>query len=847
MSHSLVKDKMKRYTNILILLLLTGLFIPAGAQNNPYKIDDSLYPFFQRATKSRTYPQGLLIADTLYAEATKKKDKKAQCLALTIPVSFYYSSGNYEKLEQAATKLKEEARKNNYLQYYYSAYTSEINWLLNNGHSLRALHKAEEMKEQAFKDQHNYGIFSCIRTLGHIYYMRQNSEVAAEYYKNALEYMLKHLPEQDPSYLYMNLAEYYRKKDEGEVALEYNEKAVKTAKTNESRVASLMDKCQTLYSMDRIDDFNTCYEECLQLVEQYGVIRKSALLRLRICKLVLDKKYDQAYIAADSIGSPLQVYQILHVLYLKSGDYEKAYTYNKLIHKHQDSINRLVQSTDIAELNAQIGNERMKLDAKALEYKNAALNLRNTQLELERTKSQSELEKINAENSKLVLKNRNLELARLNVEAEKQKAILKEQQSASQHYIVTLSLVLSFLFLFTCFLIFYLYRRRRTMAILQEKNEELTVARDHAEESDRMKSFFIQNMSHEIRTPLNAIVGFSNLLATTEDEEKKQKFINIIENNNQLLLQLIGDILDLAKVEANTLEFIYKPTNLNELVRGIEETMRTKVQQGVVLNYTLGMADCCIETEPNRLSQVLINLLTNACKFTSKGSITFGYEVQDNEICFFVRDTGCGISKEGQARIFQRFTKLNSFAQGTGLGLSISKSIIEKMKGRIGVESKGEGKGSTFWFTVPYLPATIQKEVEVIEEPKEAIEQNKVTLLVAEDNESNYMLFESILGSHYKLIHAWDGIEAVELFDKHNPQLIIMDINMPKMDGYEATREIRKKSTTVPIIAVTAYAFASDKERIMENGFNSYVSKPINAKKLNEELKSALGSHFIFL
>ena len=381
----------------------------------------------------------------------------------------------------------------------------------------------------------------------------------------------------------------------------------------------------------------------------------------------------------------------------------------------------------------------------------------------------------------------------------------------------------------------------------KQQEANLIAAKEAAKESDRLKSAFLANMSHEIRTPLNAIVGFSNLLTTTEDEEKKQKFINIIENNNQLLLQLIGDILDLAKVEANTLEFIYKPTDLNELLRGIEETMRTKVQHGTVLNYVLGAADCCIETEPNRLSQVLINLLTNACKFTSKGSITFGYEVQDNEIYFFVRDTGCGISKEGQARIFQRFTKLNSFAQGTGLGLSISKSIIEKMKGRIGVESKGEGKGSTFWFTVPYLPATIQKEVEVIEEPKEAIKQNKVTLLVAEDNESNYMLFESILGSHYKLIHAWDGIEAVELFDKHNPQLIIMDINMPRMDGYEATREIRKKSTAVPIIAVTAYAFASDKERIMENGFNSYVSKPINAKKLNEELKSALGSHFILL
>ena len=381
----------------------------------------------------------------------------------------------------------------------------------------------------------------------------------------------------------------------------------------------------------------------------------------------------------------------------------------------------------------------------------------------------------------------------------------------------------------------------------KQQEANLIAAKEAAKESDRLKSAFLANMSHEIRTPLNAIVGFSNLLTTTEDQEKKQKFINIIENNNQLLLQLIGDILDLAKVEANTLEFIYKPIDLNELVRGIEETMRTKVQQGVVLNYTLGAADCCIETEPNRLSQVIINLLTNACKFTSKGSITFGYEVQDDNIYFFVRDTGCGISKEGQARIFQRFTKLNDFAQGTGLGLSISKSIVDKMKGQIGVESKGEGKGSTFWFTIPYLPATIHKEVEKLEEPKETIEREKVTLLIAEDNESNYMLFESILSSHYKLIHAWDGVEAVELFNEHNPQLVIMDINMPRMDGYEATREIRKKSTTVPIIAVTAYAFASDKERIMENGFNSYVSKPINAKKLDEELKSALGSHFILL
>ena len=388
------------------------------------------------------------------------------------------------------------------------------------------------------------------------------------------------------------------------------------------------------------------------------------------------------------------------------------------------------------------------------------------------------------------------------------------------------------------------------LLITGRKRQEasLIAAKEAAKESDRLKSAFLANMSHEIRTPLNAIVGFSNLLAITDDKEDRNKFINIIEKNNDLLLQLIGDILDLAKVEANTLEFTYKPTDLNVLMHDIEMSVQAKVQNGVALNCVKGKAECQIETEPTRLTQVLINLITNACKFTDKGSITFGYELQgEDTLYFFVRDTGCGISKEGQARIFQRFVKLNEFAQGTGLGLSICQNIINKMKGTIGVKSDGEGKGSTFWFTIPYLPAVIKKEDDSAGESKEFIERDKVTILIAEDNESNYILFESLLASRYKLIHAWDGIEAVELYKEHNPQLIIMDISMPRMDGYEATLEIRKLSANVPIIAVTAYAYASDKDKILENGFNSYVSKPIDAKELNEKLKSALTSHFIFL
>lgn len=229
-------------------------------------------------------------------------------------------------------------------------------------------------------------------------------------------------------------------------------------------------------------------------------------------------------------------------------------------------------------------------------------------------------------------------------------------------------------------------------------------AREAAKEADRLKSAFLANMSHDIRTPLNAIVGFSNLLAVTDDKDERREFINIIESNNEQLLSLIGDIIDMAKVESDTLDFVYKPVDVNELMLGLKKTIQMRVKDGVMLNCTLGAVECRIETDPARLAQVLTNFLTNACKFTRKGNITFGYEINDVELHFFVSDTGCGISADDRARVFQRFVRLDTFVPGTGLGLPICKNIIEKLGGRIGVESKGIGMGSTFWFTIPYKP-----------------------------------------------------------------------------------------------------------------------------------------------
>ena len=313
-------------------------------------------------------------------------------------------------------------------------------------------------------------------------------------------------------------------------------------------------------------------------------------------------------------------------------------------------------------------------------------------------------------------------------------------------------------------------------------------------------------------------------------------------------MQLVSDILDLSKIEANTLEFNYQNVDLNQLAKDVENTVRGRLQTGVALQFVPEVPVCYVQTEHNRLSQVLINLLVNAAKFTEKGEIMFGYKIRGEELYFYVKDTGIGISLENQKKIFERFTKVNTFIQGTGLGLSICKNIVTKMKGRIGVESEGEGKGSTFWFTIPYKPKEAQKENNLTLMPLlNERSKEKPIILIAEDNESNYMLFKSILQKDYELVHAWDGEEAVELHQKFHPHVVIMDINMPKMDGYEATREIRKVSKTVPIIAVTAYSFASDKEKIMQNGFNGYMSKPVDIQRLKEKLDYTIHGKFMMM
>ena len=383
---------------------------------------------------------------------------------------------------------------------------------------------------------------------------------------------------------------------------------------------------------------------------------------------------------------------------------------------------------------------------------------------------------------------------------------------------------------------------------LKETEYKLIEAKNKAETLDKLKSAFLANMSHEIRTPLNAIVGFSNLLVDTEDIEERRQYISIVQENNELLLQLISDILDLSKMEAGTFEFVKGYVDVNQLCSEIVRSMSMKATELVTIEFDEHLPECYIYGDKNRLIQVITNFINNALKFTSKGSIKVGYQrISDTELKFYVRDTGIGISADKVGSIFDRFVKLNSFVHGTGLGLSICKSLVEQMNGEIGVDSE-VGKGSCFWFTHPYDEHLLEHHAADSQDDVTSgmlrtvasAGKEKPLLLIAEDTDSNYILMSSILRKEYELVRALNGREAVELFHKLKPSLILMDVKMPEMDGIEATREIRKTDKKIPIIAVTAFAFDQDRQRTINAGCDDYVSKPVSTQLLKDTIKKWL-------
>lgn len=389
-----------------------------------------------------------------------------------------------------------------------------------------------------------------------------------------------------------------------------------------------------------------------------------------------------------------------------------------------------------------------------------------------------------------------------------------------------------------------LFAARKRLSEYEEKAQK-------AEKASKMKSLFLANMSHEIRTPLNAIEGFSRVMCETDSQEERTKYMEIIESNNARLLTLIDEILDLSRVESGEVVIKKSMTDLNELCKNIKNTFKFRCSDTVEMIWSRPTMAVTLNTDTNRVIQVLSNLISNALKHTSKGSITFGYRMisDGQEVEFFVSDTGSGIAPEDMEHIFKTYVSkdADTMNNGYGLGLPLSKIIVEKLGGTISVSSK-LGEGSTFRFVLPFegtigglsKNSRITTNSRTIRVSTRTDVQNAPLILVAEDEDNNYELVRVVLYKRYRLMRARNGIEAVTLCEDEHPDLILMDIRMPDMNGLDATRIIKEVNHDVPVIALSAYAFDDNIKEAKEAGCDEFLAKPFRVEDLLDKIQKFL-------
>ncbi len=383
----------------------------------------------------------------------------------------------------------------------------------------------------------------------------------------------------------------------------------------------------------------------------------------------------------------------------------------------------------------------------------------------------------------------------------------------------------------------------------KEAEDLIIKAKEQAEESDRLKSAFLANMSHEIRTPMNGIMGFTSLLKETNlTAENQQEYIKIIDQSGTRLLNIINDIIDISKIESNQMMVSLSETNVNEKIKFIYDFFKPEASsKGIYLDFKNGLAkkEAFITTDGEKIYAVLTNLVKNAIKFCDNGIIDFGYELKTDrkspELEFYVKDSGVGIPNGRQHAVFDRFIQADisdkRAFQGAGLGLSISKAYVEMLGGKIWVESE-VGVGSSFYFTIPYnaIQKTETAPIKTLQEKESENQVKNLKILIVEDDAiSKLLIMKAVTKFSSEILTVSTGIKAVEAC-RNNPDidLIMMDINMPVMNGYEATKEIRQFNKKVIIIAQTANAFAGDKNNAIAAGCNDYISKPINRDLLNK-------------
>ena len=682
----------------LAKVIIIGFFIfcqTATGQNNPYKIDNQLYTYYQLCNRSIKDSHVILMADTLFQMALQKKDIKAQCLAKNLKAEHYYYTDNIDSLLIEKEKVADFARKTPFKQYIFGAWNRIITYYLRYREHEAAIKEIKKYQDEAILLNIPYGIGKSYIRMGDAYYQQNEGQAALEQYMQAIEYYQSIKQENEIDYAYYKVGNCYIDLNQLEQAEKYILKAIETSLLESSKASYYLGLMRIYTRTENLEKA----KETKKILSQYknkGIFKGGGLENYYIIigtYYIKCKDYDHALVYCDSVKDPQLKTNLKRLVYAESGDFKTAYDYLKHTMSIQDSLYKSNNAKLLATQNARFNNQRLELERNKL-------LLQNTQMKLKQSQDREQLISLETEQTRIELENRSLQLDQQRTATELEKAKTQKQHLELMHKQEELRrieiektaskrmgiVLIAILTLITGFSIMYALTRQKHAKRLQIEKDAAEAARKQAEKADKLKSAFLQNMSHEIRTPLNAIVGFNDILNDSSMElsqEERQELLSHLHTNTALLLTLVNDILDLSKLESGNYNISLCKVTLPELCQSAIAGVSHRVHEGVQLLLQQPPTEIIITTDGQRLQQILNNLLVNACKYTQQGSITLAYEQKDGKIRFSVTDTGCGIPKDKAEIIFQRFEKLDSFQVGFGLGLSICRSLTKALGGEI--------------------------------------------------------------------------------------------------------------------------------------------------------------------